>query len=94
MNPTRARKLIRALVGAGCIRFTEHARRRMLERDVARREVMRAILESRLCKSQPNRRWRLASTELVVVVQIELDALVVTLFRGDEDEDEEEDEEG
>lgn len=90
MNPSRARRRIRELARAGRVRFTEYSALRMLQRQVSAAEVFRVLTIVNRCYSQPNGRWRVGGEELTVVVELTDDAIVVTLFRGDEDGDEDE----
>lgn len=62
----------------------------MLQRQVSAAEVFRVLTTAHRCYGQPNERWRLDGEELTVVVELSDDAIVVTLFRGDEDGDEDE----
>lgn len=62
----------------------------MLKRNVPPQEVVRVLALAGECHAQENERWRVTGEDLVVLVEIEGDALVVTLFRGDEDEEEDE----
>jgi hypothetical protein len=64
----------------------------MLQRSVGPAEVYRVLASAPSCRAQPNGRWRLLGEELTVVVELTENAIVVTLYRGDEDG--EEDEEG
>ena len=90
MNATPARRRIRELARSGRVRFTEYTALRMLQRDIAAAEVFRVLTTAQRCYAQPNGRWRLAGEDLMVVVELAHDAVVVTLFRGDEDADEDE----
>ena len=90
MNATRARRRIRELVRAGRVRFTDYASLRMLQRGVAVAEVFRLLATAQSCHARPNGRWRLSGQDLTVVVELSENAIVVTLFRGDEDDDEDE----
>jgi hypothetical protein len=90
VNPSRARRRIRELARAGRVRFTEYSALRMLQRQVSAAEVFRLLTTVHRCYSQPNGRWRVGGEELTVVVELTDDAIVVTLFRGDEDGDEDE----
>ena len=72
------------------VRFTEYCALRMLQRGVGLAEVYRVLGTATTCHGQPNGRWRLAGEELTVVVELTEVAIVVTLFRGDEDGDEDE----
>ena len=90
MNPSRALRRIRELARAGRVRFTEYSALRMLQRQVSAAEVFRVLTTAHRCYGQPNGRWRLDGEELTVVVELTDDAIVVTLFRGDEDGDEDE----
>jgi hypothetical protein len=87
VNPTRARKRIRALVRLGRIRFTEYCALRMLERGIEALEVSRLLLSAPACHAQANGRWRIPGEELTAIVELVEDAVVVTLFRGDEDDE-------
>lgn len=89
MNPTRARKLLRALVHSGRVRFTDYCALRMLERGVQVVEVFDLLSKAPACHLQANGRWRIPGAELTAIVELVEDAVVVTLFRGDEDEEDE-----
>jgi hypothetical protein len=90
VNATRARRRIRELVRAGRVRFTDYAALRMLQRGVGVAEVFRLLASAQSCHAQSNGRWRLAGQDLTVVVELSENAIVVTLFRGDENGDEDE----
>ena len=90
VNATRARRRIRELVRAGRVRLTDYCALRMLQRGVGVAEVYRVLASAPSCRAQPNGRWRLLGEELTVVVELTENAIVVTLFRGDEDGDEDE----
>jgi hypothetical protein len=90
VNPWRALRRIRELARAGRVRFTEYSALRMLQRQVSAAEVARVLTTAHRCYAQPNGRWRLDGEELTVVVELADHAIVVTLFRGDEDADEDE----
>lgn len=64
----------------------------MLQRGVEAIEVFNLLLKAQACLAQANGRWRVTGQALTVVVELIEDAVVVTLFRGDED-DEDKDEE-
>ena len=88
MNPTRARQAIRKLAGQDRFRVTAYSAHRMLTRGVARREVRAVLLFSEECRAQENGRWLLRDESLTVIAEIRTDAIVVTVYRGDEDGDE------
>jgi hypothetical protein len=88
VNPTRASKRIRELVHAGHWEILAHAVEQMVERDVTVDDVHAVLLRHDSCRPHANR-WRLTGVDLVddplvLMVEIEADVLVVTMFRGDE----------
>lgn len=88
MSPTRASRRIRALVHAGRWEILGHAVKRMVERDVTVDDVRAVLLRHESCRPDADR-WRLAGVDLlddplVLMVEIGMDVLVVTMFRGDE----------
>ena len=89
MNPTRARKLLRAQVRSGRVRFTDYCALRMIQRGVQAVEVFDLLSKAPVCHLQANGRWRVPGLELTVIVELVEAAVVVTLFRGDEDEEDE-----
>lgn len=62
----------------------------MLQRGIEAIEVFSLLLHAQACQAQKNGRWRVAGEALTVVVELVEDAVVVTLFRGDEDDEDEE----
>jgi hypothetical protein len=88
VTPTRASKRIRALVHAGRWEILAHAVERMVERDVTVDDVRHVLLMHESCRPDADR-WRLTGVDLLddplmLMVEIEADVLVVTMFRGDE----------
>ena len=87
MTPAAAAKRIRKLTGAGCVRFTAHARERMRERDFSPAEVLRVLVRGAACVAQESGCWLVSGDRLAVAVAIEAHVLVVTVFRGEDDEE-------
>jgi hypothetical protein len=88
LTPTRVSKKIRTLVHAGRWEILAHAVEQMVERDVTVDDVHAVLLKHESCRPFANR-WRLTGVDLlddplVLIVEIEADVLVVTMFRGDE----------
>jgi hypothetical protein len=78
---------IKRLVSLGRVRFTGHARDRMSERNVTARDVRSALLSATGAVWQSDRQnWRVEGGRdqdddgLTVIVDVEADVIVVTLF--------------
>ena len=61
----------------------------MVERDVSREDIVMVLLSADDCRVTPRTRWRLSGADsreerLTLIVELRAEALVVTLFRGDE----------
>ena len=88
MNATRARKRIRTLARAGKWEMTAHAVERMVERDATVQDVFSVLVTASTCRNVAGR-WRIGGVDAIgerleLVVELTREALVVTLFRGDE----------
>ena len=89
MRPARARKRIRELARAGRWELTTHAVESLVHRDASVEDVFIVLTTATACQSEPSGRWRLSGTDrlddpLTVIVELQAEVLVVTLFRGDE----------
>jgi hypothetical protein len=89
MGPTRARRRIRELARAGRWEFTSHALESLIDRDATVDDVFVVLTTAKACHSEPNGRWRLSGSDrlgdpLTLIVQLQAQVVVVTLFRGDE----------
>lgn len=85
MTPAEAIQDIRGYALAGRIDVTPHAGRRMRERGVIFDDLRHALATATACRSEPDDRWRVDSTDvagdaLTVVVALEDGVVVVTLF--------------
>ena len=80
-------KRLRALALVGRYRVTTYCALRMLQRGVEATEVRMTLVHATACHLQQNARWKVNGPTLTLVVEIQSDVVVVTLFRGDEDED-------
>jgi hypothetical protein len=88
MTPAEAGALskVRDLAWAGRIRVTGHAAQRLDERCATFDDVREAIMTATDCRTEPGDRWKLAGGRdcdgdgLTVIVSIEQDVVVVTLF--------------
>jgi hypothetical protein len=78
--------LIRDLAAKGAIAYTRHALDRMDQRGAQRADVKRALSQAQSCSYQAeNDRWKvegkdLDGDDLTVVVSIEADLIVVTVY--------------
>lgn len=89
MGPTRARRRIRELARAGRWELTVHAVESLVERDASVEDVFVVLTTAKECHSAPRGRWRLSGLDrleepLTLIVELQADVIVVTLFRGDE----------
>jgi hypothetical protein len=78
-------RLIRRLARAGDVIYSEHALLRMWERSASQADVMHVLVYATIAREQSNGRWRIVGAdldgdELTVVVVIDGDAIVVTVF--------------
>jgi Domain of unknown function (DUF4258) len=76
---------VRGYAAAGRYRLSKHAQVRAAERNVRARDVRRALCSAALCKGQGEGTWKVTGPEadgddLVLVVAIEGEVIVVTLF--------------
>ena len=77
--------VIRGMARAGRIFISGHARKRMRQRQVEFRDISDALTYATTCKAQADGSWKTSGLdasrdELVVVVKIEDELVVVTLF--------------
>lgn len=85
MTPAEARREIRRLAIARRVRFSPHARQRMNERFVRPQDIYSTLENCVSCKAGQGERWKVAGPdtdgdELTLVVTIEDDVVVVTVF--------------
>jgi hypothetical protein len=85
MTAAEALQDIRGHALAGRIEVVPHAGRRMRERGVGFGDLRHALTTATACKSEPEERWKVDSTDLegdalTVVVTLEDGVVVVTLF--------------
>ncbi len=85
MEPKEALETIRRAATANRIRYESHARQRMRERRVSREDVRNALIEASKCQASKGDRWKvtgpdLDDEELTVVLVIEGDLIVITVF--------------
>ncbi|HET7504270.1 MAG TPA: DUF4258 domain-containing protein [Kofleriaceae bacterium] len=87
MTDAEALALIRRMVRRGDVVFTRHAQDRMDERGASTDDVCNALVTARTAAHEPDRdRWKVSGgtdldgDALQVVVAIEADVIVVTLF--------------
>lgn len=87
MNDTKALAEIQRLARLGRVVITKHASERMDQRGVKPRDVMSALVSANAAITQPDRgTWRVEGgcdrdgDDLTVVVSIEADVVVITVF--------------
>jgi hypothetical protein len=85
VSAAAALEAIRRLAGRRQVRFTLHALDRMDERGVRRVDVTHALTSAKACRAQGDGKWKvtggdLDGDELTVIVVIEADAIVVTVY--------------
>jgi hypothetical protein len=85
VNADEALRDIRGYAAAGRLRYTHHAKQRMLERGMRRDHVRHALACARECRRAEGERWRvtgddLDGDELTAIVVLAQGVLVVTLF--------------
>lgn len=87
MTDAEALEEIKRLVGLGRVVFTRHARERMGDRSATAGDVCEAMLTARSAAWQADRsNWRVSGgvdldgDDLTIIVDIEADVVVVTLF--------------
>ena len=89
MGPTPARRRIRQLARTGRWEFTPHAVQSLVDRDASVEDVFMVLTTAKACHTAPDGRWRLSGLDrlgelLTLIVELQADVVVVTLFRGDE----------
>lgn len=85
MKRTVALREVRRLAREGRVLLTDHAERRMEEREILRESVSSALVGARTALDQPNGTWKvtgpgLGDERLTLVVVIESNLLVVTVW--------------
>jgi Domain of unknown function (DUF4258) len=85
VNDTTALAEIQRLAHLYRIRITNHAATRMAERGAAREDVRAALITATAALRQERGGWRckgrdLAGDDLTVIVDIEADVVVITIF--------------
>jgi len=85
MTPSEALADVRGYAGAGRIRLTRHAERRMEDRGLVFRDLRSALVNARQCSALPEERWKVcgpdaSGDELTLVVLLEDGVIVVTVF--------------
>jgi hypothetical protein len=85
MTPSEALTEVRGYAGAGRIRLTRHAERRMEDRGVVFRDVRSALMNAGQCSALPEERWKVwgpdtSGDELTLVILLEDGVIVVTMF--------------
>ncbi|GAC1344339.1 MAG: hypothetical protein NVSMB23_19120 [Myxococcales bacterium] len=89
MGPTRARRRIRELARADRWEFTSHALGSLTVRDASVEDVFVVLTTATACHGEQGGRWRLSGPDrlddpLTLIVELQAQVIVVTLFRGDE----------
>jgi pentatricopeptide repeat protein len=84
-SETEALEVIRGYAKAHRIEYSRHALRRMRERNINEQAIRHALVTAQKCILQENECWKVPSfdfsgCELTVVLAIEDDLLVVTVF--------------
>lgn len=85
VSAVKAMKDIKGYAAAGRITFTRHARLRMSQRNVADRDVFRALSTASQCVPADGASWKVSGKDLDgddldMVVAVENGVIVVTVF--------------